>query len=298
MNSKLNWDDLRVVLEVGRGGGLSGAARAMRANHSTVFRKLNEVEDRLGVRLFERFRTGYAPTPAGEAMIMFAERFADEIGDLERRLAGQDVRPSGTVRITTTDTLLPLVAPCLARIRREHPEIVLEVVVSNTLLSLNRRDADIAIRPTRQPPPELIGRRIARIAFAVYAAAGYEEPTGLANADRPWVSPDDTLSHTAAAKWMKANVPEHRIVARSNTLVGLLEMVRAGIGVAALPCYLADAAELRRLNPPGAAMETELWLLTHEDLRGVARVRVVLDGFAAMLAQRREALEGSGGHTG
>jgi DNA-binding transcriptional LysR family regulator len=99
------------------------------------------------------------------------------------------VRPSGTVRITTTDTLLPLVAPCLARIRREHPEIVLEVVVSNTLLSLNRRDADIAIRPTRQPPPELIGRRIARIAFAIYAAAGDEEPTGLATLTVPGSAP-------------------------------------------------------------------------------------------------------------
>lgn len=298
MHNRLGWDELRLVLEIGRGGGLSGAARALGVNHATVFRKLNGIEGRLGVRLFERFHTGYAPTPAGEAAIALARQVDDEVRVLERRLAGQDVRPSGTVRITTTDTLLPLLGPCLAEIRRSHPEITLEILVSNAFLSLSRRDADVALRPTLQPPPELVGRRIANIAFAVYMARAHaprrRSSSPVAMADLAWVAPDDSLAHLESAKWMRAHLPQAQVVGRSDTLVGLLEMARAGLGAAALPCYLGDADRgLRRLGAPEPAMQTQLWLLTHEDLRRVARVRAVLDGLSLALEQRRGQLEGA-----
>lgn len=104
IHSNLAWDDLRFVLAVGRGGSLSGAARALRVNHSTVFRRINQLEERLGVRLFDRLPDGYAPTPAGEALIGLGGRVDEDVVALERRLAGEDLRPSGIVRVTTTDT--------------------------------------------------------------------------------------------------------------------------------------------------------------------------------------------------
>jgi DNA-binding transcriptional LysR family regulator len=292
MNMALDIGDLRIVLEIARGNGLSGAARALRVNHATVFRRLGRIEEALGVRLFERFRTGYSPTPAGEAVVAVAERVEAEVAELERRVAGQDLRPSGTVRITTTDTLLPMLGPCFREIRQEHPEIMLEVVVSNAFLSLSRRDADIAVRPTREPPPELVGRRISTIAYAVYGAVPVDQ--GASIAELLWVAPDDSLAHLGSAKWMRANVPAERVVARSNTVLGLLDLAKAGVGVAALPCFLGDpTADLVRLRDPDASMATELWLLTHDDLRHVSRIRAVLDGLAAALQRRRTVLEGS-----
>ena len=145
----LPWDDLRLVFAIGAAGTLSGGARRIGIDHSTAFRRLGALEGRLGVRLFDRARDGYAATPAGEAIIREAARFDDVVNALERRLAGEDLRPSGTVRVTTTDTLVDVLAPEMARFRTTHPEITIELVVANAFLSLTRRDADIALSAPR-----------------------------------------------------------------------------------------------------------------------------------------------------
>jgi DNA-binding transcriptional LysR family regulator len=136
LHSRLNWDDLRLVLAIARAGTLSGAARTLEVTHSTVFRRLGAVEQEMGVRLFDRFRDGYAATTAGESAAEVAARIADEVLALERRLSGQDLRPSGTVRITTTDTIGALLMPHLNALRIAHPQIRLEVTISNTMVNL------------------------------------------------------------------------------------------------------------------------------------------------------------------
>ena len=151
----LPWDDLRLVFAIGSAGTLSGGARRIGIDHSTAFRRLGALEARLGVRLFDRARDGYAATPAGAAIIREAARFDDVVGVLERQLAGQDLRPSGTVRVTTTDTFLDVLAPQIARFQKSHPEITIELVVANAFLSLTKRDADIAIRPAAEAPEKL-----------------------------------------------------------------------------------------------------------------------------------------------
>ena len=120
--------------------------------------------------MFERSRAGYAPTPAGDEALAAAARILDDLGVLERRLAGEDLRPSGTVRVTTTDTLLDLTAAIFARLRTAHPETAIELVVANSFLTLTKRDAEIAIRPMAKPPENLVGRRVAALATAPYAA--------------------------------------------------------------------------------------------------------------------------------
>lgn len=296
MQGSLAWDDLKLILAVARNGGLSGAARVLRINHATAFRRLNHIEQRLGVRLFERFRAGYVPTPAGEAVMLAAGRIEGDVNDLERRLAGQDLRPSGTVRITTTDTLVPLVAGCLAEIRHAHPEITVDLVVSNAVLSLSRRDADIAVRPTGNLPPELVGRRVSGLAYAAYASAVSQPVETQEVRDRDWIAPDDSLVYHGTATWLRQHVPDARITARADSFVALLEMAKAGLGLAVLPCFLADEDEgLRRIGDPIPEIETALWLLTHGDLRRVARIRAVLDGLAGTLRARRALLEGQSG---
>jgi DNA-binding transcriptional LysR family regulator len=294
-STKLRWDELRLVLAIGRSGTLSGGARRLAIDHSTAFRRLGALEARLGVRLFDRAREGYVATPAGEAVIAAAASFDETVGELEQQLAGQDLRPSGTVRVTTTDTLLDLLAPLLAGFRAAHPDIILEVAVANEFFTLTRRDADVAIRPAAQAPDALVGRRLAGIAGALYAApaylAGRPDPIDLGTHD--WVAPDETLGDLGSARWVRAEVPPERIVCRSNSLLALRAAARAGMGIAPLPCFLADPDPgLLRVRPPLPEMASALWLLTHTDLRRVARVRAFLDFMAARLAAQRPLLEG------
>ena len=298
MHRSLAWDDLLYVLSVGRSGSLSGAARALRVNHSTVFRRIGAIEEQLGVRLFDRRRDGYAPTAAGEAVIALAGRMDEEVLALERSLAGEDLRPSGTVRVTTTDTMIATVTPICGAFRNLYPEICIELITGNERLNLSRRDADIALRPALDPPENLHGRRLADIAFAVYGARPYLAAAGGGGLDRAhaWVGLDESLSHLSAYQWLAANVPAERVGFRSNAFEAVLSACRAGLGLAVLPCYMADPApELTRLGDPIPELATGFWLLVHEDLRRTARVRAFIDFAAAEMAKLRPRMEGRAG---
>ena len=285
--AEIGLDDLRLVRAIADAGSLTAAARSLGVDHSTAFRRLNAIEARLGTRLFERRRDGYLPTPAGHAASEAARRIADEMASLALHLAGSDLRPYGVVRVTTTDTLVDLLTPALAAFRVRYPEIVPELVVANAFLSLSRRDADVAIRPAASAPEELVGRRTATIATAIYGTPELT-PDGAAAwrpEDQVWIGYDASLSHLAAARWLAANVPDTRIGYRADTLLAMRAAARAGIGLALLPCFLADPEPaLFRVQPPDPALATGLWLLTHPELRRVPRVRVFLDHMAEALA--------------
>jgi DNA-binding transcriptional LysR family regulator len=230
-SDRMDWDDLRFVLAVGRERTLSAAARSLGVNHTTVFRRIGQIETGLGVRLFERHRDGYTPTAAGEEAVALGERLEGQIDGLERQLCGRDTRPSGTLRVTTTDTLLmgALGAP-LAAFCRDHPAIALEVTAANPLASLSKRDADLAIRPAAAPPETLVGRRLCVIASAVYGAAAYLEhaPAPEDLGAHPWIAPDDSLAHLASARWLRATLPAVQPALRVNTLLGMAAAARAG----------------------------------------------------------------------
>jgi DNA-binding transcriptional LysR family regulator len=296
MHNGMDWDDLRLVLAIARGRSLSGAARALGVTHSTVFRRLDAIERRTGARLFERFRDGYAPTAAGDAMATVAARLAEEVLALERRLAGQDLRPSGSVRLTTTDTLaLAVVMPHLAAFQEAYPEIRLELAITNVVADLTRRDADVALRPTPDPPATLMGRRLAGIAYAIYGAPEYlSRHRGREWSSHDWIGREDALGSTVAARWMRENVPEERIACRLDAVSVMREAARAGMGLVVLPCYFGDGAPgLRRAQErPLADARSALWLLTHRDLRHTARIRALMDFLASRLTAERPRIEG------
>lgn len=295
MNRATNWDDLRLVLAVARAGSLSGAARALGIAHSTVFRRLGAVEQTMGVRLFERFRDGYAPTPAGERVARVAGGVADEVLSLELRFSGEDLRPSGQVRITTTDTISAIVIRHLPKLRRSHPDIRIDIVISNAVANLTRREADIAVRPTAKPPETLIGRRVADIAHAIYASRAHlSRHRDRELAAHNWIGLDDSLADTVIGGWISANVPDNRVSCRVDALPALRDAASAGLGLALLPCYLGDGAlSLGRLTQKTLAEpRSALWLLTHKDLRRTARIRAVMEFLAAALGSERALLEG------
>ncbi len=301
MNShhRIDWEDLRFVLAVAEANSLAAAARALGVNHTTVLRRVGSFEQRLGVRLFDRLPSGYTLTAGGEELLAVARRMAETVTELERRLTGQDLRLEGSLRITTTDTLMASILPSiLAAFRQRHPGVLLEVSTSNALANLSHRDADVAIRPAVDSPDALVGRRIANVAFAVYAAPSYLQERGLGSSDKidfageRWIGLGDALASTSVSRWMRATLSAPAVL-RCDSLVTAREAVAAGIGLTALPCYLGDTTpSLVRIGSPVAAMTRELWLLTHEDLRRTARVSAFTEFAGQALAKHRPLFEG------
>lgn len=297
---RIDWEDLRFVLAVAEANSLAAAARALGVNHTTVLRRVGSFEQKLGVRLFDRLPSGYTLTAGGEELLAVARQMADTVTELERRLTGQDLRLEGSLRITTTDTLMASILPSiLADFRQRHPGVLLEVSTSNALANLSHRDADVAIRPAVDSPDALVGRRIAKVAFAVYAAPSYLDIRGLAAADtidiarEHWIGLGDGLASTSVARWMRATLAAPAVL-RCDSLVTAREAAMAGIGLAALPCYLGDTTPgLVRIGAPVAEMTRELWLLTHEDLRRTARVSAFTEFVGQALARHRLLLEGN-----
>lgn len=290
------WDDFRIVQMIAQHRSLGGAADVLGLNHSTVFRRLNALEDELGTRVFERSRNGYALTPAGEEMVALAERMAASIVDFERRIAGRDLRPSGELRITTTDTIFTaILGPLLKVFRDRYPEIRLELVVESRALNLSKRDADIAIRVSTEPPETLVGRRIAAVAWAAYGPKGLCCETGVPPAalSGPWIGFGEPINTTAAARWFAQTHANAPIAATLNTVVGIHAAIGSGLGIGLLPCLIGDRSpELVRLGPTIPEAASTLWLLTHPDLKHSARVRAFLDFFGSELTRMRRLFEG------
>lgn len=293
----MDWNDLRYVLAVADAGSLAGAARRLGVNHTTVLRRIGAFEQQLGLRLFERLPTGYVLTAGGEQLIAAARSIDATVTALERRLAGQDLRLAGTVRVTTTDTLMGSILPeILAAFRDAHPGILVEIAVSNVMFNLTRREADVAIRPANDPPETLVGRRVGKVAFAIYGSPDYLATRGAAVrlSDHLWVAPDDSLGATSVGQWMRAKLPRAEIAFVADSLLALRQAAQASLGLAALPCYLGDTSpDLVCVHQPIPELQTALWILTHSDLRHTARVRAFTEFAGNAFAQRRSLLEGA-----
>jgi DNA-binding transcriptional LysR family regulator len=272
----LEWDDLKLVLAVGRARSITQAAKRTGLHHSTLFRRMADIEGRLGTKLFERQQGDYQPTTSGMAAIETAEKLEAELGILARTLAGQDIRPSGLVRLTTTDTLLHAVlANELAAFAKAYPAITVQVVTDNRFYDLHRHDADIAIRPSNAPNENLVGRQIAPIRSAICAARGMDHPTEVKG---PWITCDESLAHIKAATWRDRQFSDQHVAMRSNSLLNVARLVDAGAGYAVLPMFLAGAFDnVAVLGDPIDGLDNDLWILMHRDLKAVPRMRAFND---------------------
>ncbi len=292
--SAMNWDDFRLVRAIAEARSLVGAADSLGLNHSTIFRRLGQIEADLGRALFERSRAGYAPTAAGDEMVALANRMSDGVIEFERRLAGQDERPRGELRVTTTDSLFAsLLAPIFASFRAAYPEIHTDIIVSNAALNLSRRDADVAIRATSEPPESLVGRKIGPMRWGVYARV--DSPLARVNPlgpDAIFIGFAPPMDEIEAASWIARNIPPARIVARVNTMHVAAAAAAAGVALVVVPCIVGDAMpELKRLAVE-IPSTSALWLLTHADLKGAARVRAFMDHMWLHLQRERGRLAG------
>ncbi|MBD2750908.1 LysR family transcriptional regulator [Microvirga sp. BT688] len=295
----LAWDDLRLIKSIAEARSLPAAAEQLGVNHSTVFRRLGQLEETMGTKLFERHRVGYTLTPVGEEMVGLAQRVDEDITAFMRKLAGREIIPAGELRVTTNDSLLiHLLTPLFAGFHRQCRDVRLDVVLANQELNLSKRDADVAIRATDSPPENLVGRRAATIAWALYgSAAAFPEP--VANAperlfEQDWVSLGDNFATFKAVKFIHEHVAPERVGYKVNTVLGMAEAIEQGIGIGHLPCFIGDIRPgLVRLGLPNPEFATGLWLLTHPDLRHSPRVRMFLDFLAAEIGKQRRIVEGA-----
>ncbi|MFZ5545928.1 MAG: LysR family transcriptional regulator [Pseudomonadota bacterium] len=272
----VDWGDFQVFVAVCETGAVSRAAERLRVNHSTVLRRLRALEASLGAALFQRGST-YALTQAGRDLLAGLAGAATRIDSSRSQVQGRDDEVRGEVRLTTTDTLAHgLLMPLLRDFCALHPEVSLRIAINNHFLSLTRREADVAIRGSNRPPENLVGRHVGDVRTAAYASRAYLQslPRGAKMAELEWIAPDAALAHLEQAKWLAANVPSDRVVMSVDSLVGMVHAVRHGVGAAMLLCPLGDAEqELVQLAPAPPALDTQVWILTHPDLRQVARIR-------------------------
>ena len=296
MSDTLNWDEFRIVRAIADTQSLYGAAERLGLNHSTMFRRLTALETRLGFKLFERDRSGYRPTAAGEDMAALATVMGDTISEFERRVGSQDLQLTGSVRLSTVEAIGCLVLPkILADFRAAHPGLHVELSIGAAPLDMFDSGTDLVLRVLQCPlPPELSGKRIAAASWAIYASptlipAG--EEARLTSA--PWVTLAPGACQLAPQGWMARNVEPSRQVATASSVMVLSELAARGVGAALLPCLVGGQnRELRRIGAPVPEAQGEIWLAAAPQALNRARVRALYDFLGAEIERRRGWFEG------
>src|SRR5258705_2854677 len=282
--ANLDWESLRTVLAVTRAKSLAGAARALDLRHSTIYRRIEEAERRLGQPLFDRHRGGWTANALGETAARAAQAMEQAALEAERQLLGADARLEGTVRVAASELIGGyLLARLVPQFLAEHPGMEIELDLSNRNLDLTRREADIAVRATLAPPESLLGRKLATLPYAVYAAPSLLK-RGKTPALRalPWIGHDERLASLPAARWLERTLPGMRARLRVDSLTAMLRCALAGAGAVVLPVFAGSQERgLVRITDVIPGVGNDLWALSHPDLRGNARVRAWSDHLAA-----------------
>lgn len=284
----LVWTDLQYFRALANEGSLPKAAEKLGVNRTTISRHVSNLEASLGATLFERRGRNLVLTTAGREVIAVSDRVDGEIDALTRQVFGRDRKLEGAIRVTATSAMAKLIAPELAVFGAEHPGIVLDVMVSNANVDLDLMEADIAIRLTRQPPDNLVGRKLADINSALYVANNSR--LNLAGNDVPYVGWN---AEREAPLWVRESAPGARVVATGNFVDVIAELVAVGVGFAEIPCYAAQTdARLRRVSEPTSHRFGAAWLLYNPQLRGVRRVSALVDHLTGVFERLRPTIEG------
>lgn len=296
----MNWDDFRIFLAISKSGGLKKAAQALDMHHSSCARRLNALEDKLGVRLFDRLPGGYTPTEAGRKLARSMQIIQDEFNGIERGLTGTDRSLDGPVKLSLTHGFaLHLLMPDIRRFMQDFPGIQLELNMTYKFTDLASREADVAIRQADDPPHSLAGPRVGRVHWCAYASDAYLDRHDPVNdpEDCHWLGWGNPVRHLDwAAKRKFPAIP-----VRGNLYSEVLQLaaIRQHAGIASLPCYMADGVPgIRRV--PGAVPEPRewIWVLAHKDMSANARVRALIDHLKHSFEQKQPMLLGQAGATG
>jgi len=286
-----NWDDIRFFLAVARAGSLSGAARVLGVNHSTVSRRIATLEKNHGVRLFNRVRDGYEMSDAAYSIYEQALAVETQNQQISRALFAQDSRLSGPINLTMPhDIFEHCLAPNLAQFAQQHPDIKLNLLVTKQVRNLASLEADLAIRLTPEPPEYLVGKKVAQLQHGIYGAHDLpvQDNVGLV----VW------QGETQLPNWAQQHFPKAHIALQVDDLTAMYAAVKAGFGIARMPCYLPDSLgdkSVTRFAIELAQSNWGVWVLNHVDLRKTARVQSLREFLIAALQQKQNLFEGVSG---
>lgn len=288
----MNWDDLKIFLAVARTGSISGGAKELDVQHSTVSRRMRQFEEKLGARLIERKKGGYELTIAGEKVKRSAELIETETLNLDSSVLGEDTHLMGSLRVTAINNMASsILMPMFANFSRQHPDIDLHIIVSNTDASLPEREADIAIRLTNTPTDTLIGKRMLTVASAIYGQAAYLADRRKQNQEPQWIGVSCCQFHKS---WTKQYQPDLSHNFYSDDTLLTLSAIKEGLGISYLPCFMGDASpELERFSNPDPAHDLGLWILLHPDLKRTARVLAFRDHMIQSIQRQSLVFEGT-----
>lgn len=288
----MNWDDLRLFLAVARNGSISGAAKQLNVQHSTVSRRMRQFEITLGARLIERIKGGYELTQAGEHIKEAAINIEREVLGVDGVLSGKDSQLIGPLRVTAINNMASsALMPMFASFSKQHPLVQLHIIVSNLDASLAQRDADVAIRLTNSPPDTLIGKRVVTVASTIYGSRSYIEKLRQENSEPKWIGVDCCGFHKTWTKQACGELPHHFV---SDDTLLTLAAIKEDLGVSILPCFMGDAdPELERYGEPDPAYNLGLWVLLHPDLKRTARVLSFRDHMISAINEKKNLFEGN-----
>ncbi len=299
----MDWNDVRYFLALSRLGSVRAAGASLGVSHSTVARRVEALEVRLAARLFDRSRDGYTLTAAGRQMVPGAERVEREMSALELELAGRDERFAGAIRLTCCDEYVSeMLVQELTVFCGAYPGIELAITTDSRSFDLSKREADIAVRTLpvdAQPPEHLLGRKLVGIHVANYVASAHAHRLDpeLEGTSARWVSFEERkfLEMMVAT----SSYPDVPAWGAFSSLGLLMQATRAGLGIAMLPCYVADRdSALRRLAKPDIRHVANLWLVSHPDLRDTARFRAARDCVVQALKRQEPLFHGEAPYGG
>lgn len=273
-----DWNDIPLLLALAHDGSMSAAGRSLGIDPSTISRRLVAAEAALETRLFIRDNAGYHPTEAGLVFLGYAERVYGEVKSMLLDTRSEAEGVSGAVRLTSIDFLFShWLVEHMPALLQQHPQLQLHLLVGNQALSFTRREADFALRLARpKDDAALVMRKVGELGFAVYGAERFAQTPRELWSEQPWLAYGDELSGLPEMRWLLGLVPDACFQIRVSSVSTLVHACETGMGLALLPCILAERNGLRRLSK-GAELHREVWLLSHRDAGRIGRYRAVED---------------------
>lgn len=288
---QMNWDDLRLFLAVARTGSISGAAKQLDVQHSTVSRRIRKFEETLGTRLLERKKGRYELTQSGENVKEASSRIEREVLGVDGALLGKDTQQVGPLKVAALNNMASSVLmPMFADFSKKRPQVELHIIVSNIDASLSQREADVAIRLTNTPTETLIGKRIVTVASSIYGSRSYLEQLREQGGEPRWIGVECCGFHKSWTRQSDSGLA-HNFYSDDTLLTQ--SAIREGMGVSILPCFMADTDPLlERYCEPNPAYNLGLWVLLHPDLKRTARVLAFRDHMVQAISDKKDLFEG------
>jgi len=278
-----NWDEIRTAFNVARVGTVSGAAEVLGVHHATVIRHIDALEERLGVKLFQRHARGYTPTEAGEDLMRVAQATDDQFAQLSGRIKGRGNDVSGDLVVTSLGSVSHLLVPVLTAFQQAHPEIVVRYLTGDRLFLLEYGEAHVAVRAGSAPDqPDNVVQPFVTQDFTLFASDGYIARHGVPKgeddlADHWFVGADDISSRAPFFQWMHATIPLERIIFRSGDVHAQRRAIQEGAGIGFMSrLHAREIGDLTEIMPPRKDWAAPLWLVTHMDLHRTSKVQAFL----------------------